>query len=377
MTSPYPPLPGRKPRAGAVKLQLQQIVKRYVDYAWTLRIDLRLFDGEIMTLLGPSGCGKTTTLRIIAGFIQPDSGDVLLDQRLITTVPTYRRNFGVVFQDYALFPHKTVFDNIAFGMQMKRRYSKRQIHARVTDLLALVGLEGYAARYPDQLSGGEQQRIALLRAIAPHPAVLLLDEPLSALDFQLRKRLRREIKKVQRSLSITMLYVTHDQEEAMSISDRITVMRDGRVEQVGAPVEIYQHPRTAYVAQFVGMSNLITGTIRGREQGRFRVQAGPHTFLIPEHPDYTVHDPITFFFRPEDAFLSHAPAGENVLRGRIREHEYLGAEILTSVETPEQQVYVVSNYIKNEIFVAHEGQEVCLNVAASGCKIIGSQPPNR
>ncbi len=181
---------------------------------------------------------------------------------MIDDVPPYQRNIGVVFQDYALFPHLNVMKNIAFGMRMKKRYTKTQIRERVAELLALVGLEGYEQRYPDQLSGGEQQRIALLRAIAPHPEFLLLDEPLSALDFQLRKRLRQEIQKVQRQLGITTIFVTHDQEEALSISDRITVMNNGQVEQIGAPVEIYQNPKiTRYVAQFVGISNVLSGII--------------------------------------------------------------------------------------------------------------------
>ena len=237
-------------------------------------------------------------------------------------------------------------------------------------MLSLVGLEGYEHRYPDQLSGGEQQRVALLRAIAPHPDILLLDEPLSALDFQLRKRLRQEIKNVQRRLGVTMLYVTHDQEEAMSISDRIVVMRDGNVEQIGTPVEIYQNPNTEYVAQFVGISNVISGTINRIEQEQFLVQSWHHQFIIPVHKGYSPHDAVTFFFRPEDSYLSLQPEEENVIRGKIIEHEYLGAEILTSVEGIENQTYVVSNYIKNETFIEHEGKEVFINFPISACKII-------
>jgi ABC-type Fe3+/spermidine/putrescine transport system ATPase subunit len=350
------------------KLRLDNIIKRYDD--WVLQMDLHLNNGEIMTLLGPSGCGKTTTLRIIAGFIQIDSGHIFLDNAMIDTAPPYRRNIGVVFQDYALFPHMTVFKNIAFGMWMKKRYTRQEIRNRVEEMLALVGLEGYEHRYPDQLSGGEQQRVALLRAIAPHPDILLLDEPLSALDFQLRKRLRQEIKNVQRRLGITMLYVTHDQEEAMSISDRIAVMKDGQVEQIGAPVDIYQNPKTEYVARFVGISNVISGEISQIEPERFVVQSQQHTFRIPPVGDYAVQDRVTFFFRPEDSYLSVQPKEANVIRGKIVEHEYLGAEILTSVECPEHQVYIVSNYIKNEIFIQHEGQDVFINFPMNACKII-------
>ncbi len=350
------------------KLCLENVVKRYDD--WVLQMDLHIRNGEIMTLLGPSGCGKTTTLRIIAGFIHIDSGHLYLDAAIIDNVPPYDRNIGIVFQDYALFPHMNVFKNIAFGMRMKKKYTKLQIKNRVEEMLALVGLEGYEHRYPDQLSGGEQQRIALLRSIAPHPDILLLDEPLSALDFQLRKRLRQEIKNVQRKLGITTIYFTHDQEEAMSISDRITVIKNGKVEQIGTPVEIYQNPNSEYVAQFVGISNVISGTILQRKHGRFLVQTPQHQFTIPAQKNYSVHEDITFFFRPEDSFLSFQPREENVIRGKIVEHEYLGAEILTSVQGTDQNVYIVSNYIKNDTFIEQEGREVYLNFPVNACKII-------
>ena len=352
------------------KLHLKNIVKRYDE--WVLQMDLRVQSGEIMTLLGPSGCGKTTTLRIIAGFIHIDSGHLYLDDRVIDDVPPYQRNIGVVFQDYALFPHLNVMKNIAFGMRMKKRYTKAQIRERAAELLALVGLEGYEQRYPDQLSGGEQQRIALLRAIAPHPEFLLLDEPLSALDFQLRKRLRQEIQKVQRQLGITTIFVTHDQEEALSISDRITVMNNGQVEQIGAPVEIYQNPKTEYVAQFIGMSNVLSGIILHQDQGCFVVQTPHQRMIIPAQPKYLVHDPITFFFRPEESYLSLTPQEKNTIHGVIIGQEYLGAEILTTIRSKEGQEYIVSNYIKDEHFIQQAGQPIYLNVPVNACKTVGS-----
>lgn len=352
------------------KLYLKNIVKRYDD--WVLRMDLRVQAGEIMTLLGPSGCGKTTTLRIIAGFIHIDSGHLYLDDRVIDDVPPYQRNIGVVFQDYALFPHLNVMKNIAFGMRMKKRYTKTQIRERVAELLALVGLEGYEQRYPDQLSGGEQQRIALLRAIAPHPEFLLLDEPLSALDFQLRKRLRQEIQKVQRQLGITTIFVTHDQEEALSISDRITVMNNGQVEQIGAPVEIYQNPKTEYVAQFVGMSNVLSGIILLQEQECYVVQTSCQRMIIPVEQKYLVHERITFFFRPEESYLSHTPQEKNAIEGVIVGREYLGAEILTTIRSKDGQEYIVSNYIKDERFIQQTGQPIYLNIPVNACKIVGS-----
>ncbi len=354
------------------KLHLENIVKRYDD--WLLQIDLRVNEGEIMTLLGPSGCGKTTTLRIIAGFIPLDSGHVSVAGTRIDTMPPSRRNIGIVFQDYALFPHMTVFQNIAFGMRMKKTYSRQEITQRVEKLLELVGLEGYEHRYPEHLSGGEQQRIALLRSIAPHPDFLLLDEPLSALDFHLRKRLRREIKTIQRTLGITTMYVTHDQEEAMSISDRIAVMQNGRIEQIGTPVEIYQHPRTEFAARFVGMSNVITGKIITQQHNAFCIETRHQTFTIPARAGYEPQQQATFFFRPEDSYLSFSPQEDNTIRGRIVEYEYLGAEILTTVQCREEKSYIVSHYIKDETFLGQEGADVYLNFPPEVCQLITTTP---
>ena len=349
-------------------LWLQQIFKQYDD--WELQVDLEVSDGEIMTLLGPSGCGKTTTLRLIAGFIRADRGHVHVGGDCLDHVPPFRRNIGVVFQDYALFPHMDVFKNIAFGMRMKKRHSPQAMRQRVEELLALVGLEGYEHRYPEHLSGGEQQRIALLRAIAPQPTMLLLDEPLSALDFQLRKRLRQEIRNIQQRFGITTIYVTHDQEEAMSISDRITVMNNGRVQQIGAPVEIYQRPKTAFVAQFVGISNVLSGEIVTKDATRMVVQTAHHALTIPAEAEAAPRDAVTCFFRPEDTFLSLEPVEMNALRGVIVGHEYLGAEILITVETAGKQPILVSNYIKNETLIPHEGAEVWVNIPVSACQLV-------
>jgi spermidine/putrescine ABC transporter ATP-binding subunit len=352
------------------KLRLDQVVKRYEADSWQLQLDLQICTGEILTLLGPSGCGKTTTLRMIAGFITPDAGQIWLDQTVINDLPPQRRNMGVVFQDYALFPHLDVFHNIAFGMRMRRTASRAQIKQRVTELLALGGLEGYAHRHPDQLSGGEQQRIALLRALAPRPDILLLDEPLSALDFQLRKRLRQEIKSIQRQLGITMLYVTHDQEEALSISDRIAVMRNGAIEQIGTPAGIYQHPETAYVAQFVGLSNVLSGTLLETTSTYCIVAAAGQNFKLPAQTDRPVPAPITFFFRPEDVALTDQPGTGNAIRGTIVAHEYLGAEIVTHIVAETGYQYTVSNYIQQEKFLNHEGQPVWMNFPPEACKVV-------
>ena len=358
-------------------LRASGIAKSFGDTRVLHNIELTLAPGEVVSLLGPSGCGKTTLLRIAAGLLAASSGEMhiggepVVDGSRFNAAPE-ARGIGMVFQDYALFPHLTVGKNIAFGMRMKKCYTKAQIRDRVEELLALVGLEGYEHRYPDRLSGGEQQRIALLRALAPHPAVLLLDEPLSALDFQLRKRLRQEIQKVQRQLGITTIFVTHDQEEALSISDRITVMNNGQIEQIGAPADIYQNPKTEYVAQFVGMSNVLSGIVLHQEQGCFVVQTLHQRMVIPARQDYLVHDPITFFFRPEESYLSRTPQEKNTIQGVIVGQEYLGAEILTTIRSQDGQEYLVSNYIKDEHFIQQAGQPVYLNVPVNACKTVGS-----
>ena len=253
-----------------VKVELKGVLKEWEDFRLEIG-ELAVEHGEFLTLLGPSGCGKTTTLRIIAGFEKPDRGEILFDGRRVNDLPPYERNIGIVFQDYALFPHMTVFKNVAFGLEMKR-LPKREIERKVRWALELVGLAGFENRYPEQLSGGQQQRVALARALVVEPEVLLLDEPLSNLDAKIRERLRGEIKRIQRELGITTIYVTHDQEEAMAISDRIAVMNVGTVEQVGTPKEIYESPKTEFVASFMGKTNVIPAEVVEREGDRVTVE---------------------------------------------------------------------------------------------------------
>src|SRR6476661_6312907 len=229
-------------------------------------IDLEVRDGEFFSLLGPSGCGKTTTLRMIGGFEQPTSGRIELKGEDVSWLPAYQRNVNTVFQNYALFPHLTVFENVAFGLR-RRKVSDTDIKQRVTEMLELVELPGYERRKPGQLSGGQAQRVALARALVNKPAVLLLDEPLGALDLKLRKQMQVELKRIQQEVGITFIYVTHDQEEAMTMSDRIAVMNKGKYEQLGSPEEIYECPNTRFVAGFLGISNLLPGAVEGDDAG--------------------------------------------------------------------------------------------------------------
>lgn len=260
------------PRGVPVAVRLVGVTKRFGDTVAVDRVDLEVRPGEFFTLLGPSGCGKTTTLRMVAGFVEPDSGDVYFGERRMNGVPPWSRQTGMVFQNYALWPHLTVFENVAFGLR-ERRVSGHLLQRKVRAALELVGLAGFEKRRPSQLSGGQQQRVALARTLVVEPAVLLLDEPLSNLDAKLRWQMREELVRLQRQLGITTICVTHDQEEALALSDRIAVMRDGRILQVGTPQEIYQAPSHPFVAEFVGVANRLEGVVE--EVVRPGAQAGP------------------------------------------------------------------------------------------------------
>ncbi|MEG1560450.1 MAG: ABC transporter ATP-binding protein [Clostridia bacterium] len=242
-------------------IDLVNITKEYSGEKALDDITLYIRDGEFLTLLGPSGCGKTTMLRIIAGFTMPDGGKVMMDGMDLKEVPPYKRKVNTVFQKYALFPHLNVFDNIAFGLKLKK-LKKPEIEKRVTDILELVRLSGYEKRWIDELSGGQQQRVAIARALVNGPEVLLLDEPLGALDLKLRKGMQVELKRMQQTLGITFIYVTHDQEEALTMSDTIVVMNAGKIQQIGTPIDIYNEPKNAFVAQFIGDSNILSGTMK-------------------------------------------------------------------------------------------------------------------
>jgi spermidine/putrescine transport system ATP-binding protein len=263
------------------QIQLVSLTKRFVELAVD-NVDLTVPSGEFFSLLGPSGCGKTTTLRLIAGFEQPTSGRVLLDDLDVTMVPPNKRNVNTVFQSYALFPFLTVFDNVAFGLR-NRKLAKKELETRVREALDLVHLGSFAKRRPGQLSGGQQQRVALARALVLHPAVLLLDEPLGALDAKLRRSLKIELKALQERVGITFLYVTHDQEEALTMSDRVAVMRSGKIVQIGDPHEIYEEPVDTYVADFLGVSNLMPVDVVERQAGsKCQVRLGESALSVEQ-----------------------------------------------------------------------------------------------
>jgi spermidine/putrescine transport system ATP-binding protein len=260
---------------GKASLEIRNVTKQFGDLVAVNDVSLDIKEGEIFSFLGPSGCGKTTLLRCIAGLEDMDEGEILIGGEIVNHIPPYKRNCSIVFQQHALFPHMNVFDNIAFGL-VERKIAKDEIKRRVGDLLELVNLTGMEDRYPSQLSGGQQQRVALIRSLVLRPAVLLLDEPLAALDRKLRKEMQVELKRIQREVGITFMNVTHDQKEALSLSDRIAVMRDGRIIQLGSPSEIYESPRTTFVADFMGASNIFPGRAEARANGRieFRSEDG-------------------------------------------------------------------------------------------------------
>jgi putative spermidine/putrescine transport system ATP-binding protein len=311
-------------------LVLSGVQKRFGEIAAVHSFDLAAERGEFVSFLGPSGCGKTTTLRMIAGFEHPTAGSITIDGVDITRMPPNQRNVGMVFQSYALFPNLNVADNIGFGMKVRGR-SSADIKKRVGELLELINLSDRGGRYPYQLSGGQQQRVALARALAIEPQVLLLDEPLSALDAKIRIALRAEIRSIQRQLGITTVYVTHDQEEALSLSDRVVVMSEGRVEQIGAPFEIYNFPSTAFVASFVGTLNLVSAGVIEASTGRLSL-AGQEIRTAKAVPDARSGDHVTLAVRPEGIDLGDGASDTNRLRGTVEDVSFLGSTVRIRVK---------------------------------------------
>jgi spermidine/putrescine transport system ATP-binding protein len=317
---------------GLAAIELVGVEKEFTAGGHDVRavehVDLRIAEGEFFSLLGPSGCGKTTTLRMVAGFEEPTSGQILLHGRDVVGVPPFRRDVNMVFQQYALFPHMDVFENVAFGLRRKK-VDKDEIRRRVAETLALVELEGREKRKPRQLSGGQQQRVALARALVNRPRALLLDEPLGALDLKLRQAMQLELKRIQREVGITFVYVTHDQEEALTMSDRLVVMNAGRIEQLGSPRELYEHPATRFVANFIGTSNILTGRLERKGDGWALAGLGPdQRVLVADAAHAGDGQDVELAIRPEKIVLrteqDPPPPDRSALKVRVDEVVYLG-----------------------------------------------------
>jgi spermidine/putrescine transport system ATP-binding protein len=361
-------------------VQLRALTKRYDETTAVDSIDASINAGEFFSLLGPSGCGKTTTLRMIAGFVRPTEGEILLDGVDVAQVPPHRRNVHTVFQNYALFPHLDVFDNIAFGLR-RRKVAKDEVRRRVNEAIELVELSGLGGRRPQQLSGGQQQRVALARALVLRPAVLLLDEPLGALDAKIRKQLRMELKALQEEVGITFVFVTHDQEEALSMSDRVAVMNAGRIEQIGTPAAVYESPRTVFVADFLGISNLMdaetvhsdpAGSVLPTQctvaVGDFRLRAGCG--------DVTATGSVKIVARPERIeLLEHGTQRENCLPGMIERTVYVGAsvQVMVRLATGTQLQASVANTGDADGY--QQGTPVAVHVPADALRVLGGPPP--
>jgi spermidine/putrescine transport system ATP-binding protein len=318
-----------------VDVKLVDVVKRFGDAVAVDHINLEVMDGEFFSLLGPSGCGKTTTLRMIGGFEEPTSGLIELQGQDVTWLPPYRRNVNTVFQSYALFPHLTIYENVAFGLR-RRGVGSSDIKSRVGSMLELVELPGYERRKPNQISGGQAQRVALARALINRPAVLLLDEPLGALDLKLRRQMQVELKRIQQEVGVTFIYVTHDQEEAMTMSDRIAVMNNGHYEQLGDPESLYERPSTRFVAGFLGISNLLAGTVEGRDGDHTTVRLGDDTRVRAPSAMIDGHAEVSVGVRPEKIRLhelsAEVPSGHNRLTGVVRDASYLGVSTQYQIE---------------------------------------------
>jgi spermidine/putrescine transport system ATP-binding protein len=317
---------------GLAAIELVGVEKEFATGGHDVRavehVDLRIAEGEFFSLLGPSGCGKTTTLRMVAGFEEPSAGRILLHGRDMVGVPPFRRDVNMVFQQYALFPHMDVFENVAFGLRRKK-VDKGEIKRRVAEALSLVELEGRETRKPRQLSGGQQQRVALARALVNRPRALLLDEPLGALDLKLRQAMQLELKRIQREVGITFVYVTHDQEEALTMSDRLVVMNAGRIEQLGSPRELYEHPATRFVANFIGTSNVLTGRLERTGDTWALAGLGPdERVLVADAGQAQSGQEVELAIRPEKMVLrteqDPPPPGQCALRARVTEIVYLG-----------------------------------------------------
>jgi ABC-type Fe3+/spermidine/putrescine transport system ATPase subunit len=351
-----------------MRIRLKNIVKRFGALEAVNHVSLDIEDGELFTLLGPSGCGKTTILRLIGGFHKPDQGEVYFGDKEVSAMPPYLRNIGMVFQNYALWPHMTIFDNVSYGLKIKK-VSRKEMPERVNRVFAMVNLTGLEERYPGQLSGGQQQRVALARALVLNPDVLLLDEPLSNLDAKIRQSVRAEIRKLQKELAITSIYVTHDQEEALTISDRIAVINHGELQQIGTPRDLYERPENPFVADFIGINNLISGEVSQVDgaDGLMTVHTRFGPIKCPRAGRFKTGDPCTISIRPETASIcgpNEEEGNMNVLSGTVSFASYIGNTIRYDVELDKETVFRVDvqNPWNRQPFPIDEKVKVCFPV---------------
>ncbi len=354
-------------------VQFKGILKRFGNVIAVEKMDFDIEEGSLVTLLGPSGCGKTTLLRMVAGLEVPTEGDIFIKGVRINDTPIHKRNLGMIFQNYALFPHKTIFDNVAFGLKY-RDVPKEKIKEKVTRALEMVRLPGVENRMPSQLSGGQQQRIAMARAIVIEPDVLLMDEPLSALDENLREEMRREVDNLQHILGVTTIFVTHDQREALSMSDKILVMKDGRKQQEGDPESVYNEPVNHFVADFLGHSNFIQGEVVDVDDHRVNVKIETGDILFAENKGgFSKGDPVEMIVRaqrfdafPKDEFKP--VAGMNHFQGRIKDRSYMGGEVSYFIELGAGREIHVISMMRTRIY--DTGEEVSVQVAPHHCHLI-------
>jgi ABC-type Fe3+/spermidine/putrescine transport system ATPase subunit len=354
-------------------VQFKGILKRFGKVTAVEKMDFDIEEGNLVTLLGPSGCGKTTLLRMVAGLEEPTEGDIFIKGERINDTPIHKRNLGMIFQNYALFPHKTIFDNVAFGLKY-RKVSKAEIHEKVTHALEMVRLPGVENRMPSQLSGGQQQRIAMARAIVIEPDVLLMDEPLSALDENLREAMRREVDNLQQMLGVTTIFVTHDQREALSMSDKILVMKDGRKQQEGNPESVYNEPANHFVADFLGHSNFIAGEVVGEDNSHVKVRIETGDILLAENKGgFSKGDAVEMIVRAQrfDAFPKEEfepVEGLNHFEGRIKDRSYMGGEVSYFIELgADREIHIIS-MMRTRLYEI--GEEVSVQVAPHHCHLI-------
>ena len=338
-------------------VSLIDVEKRFGSNLVVRKMNMEIYEGEFLTLLGPSGCGKTTTLRMIAGFEDATSGIIKVQGERVENKEPYQRDVNTVFQNYALFPHMTVFDNVAYGLTIKK-VPKDEIRQRVAEMLELVQLTDYERRKPDELSGGQKQRVAIARALINRPKVLLLDEPLGALDLKLRKQMQIELKRLQKKLGLTFVYVTHDQEEALTMSDRIAVMNAGVIEQLGTPMEIYDHPLTRFVAGFIGESNIFDGTVTAVEGDLLRVDT-PAGKLLTRGSGFAVGEEMHVSIRPEYLEAGERSADGFDLPARIKDFTYMGTVVKTALDMADGTELKLSRFEQDAN--AHEGDKVYLS----------------